>query len=119
MEENVQRMSYSCYKKYYTSCKTVSGSYDAKSKTICVVTPKQARIPKAWKAGDLFGGTYKTPGGVDVYVWGTGAEKNFLIEANGWSKSRLISKTIHPGPDCMERLFAAVEELEKSVFEKI
>lgn len=118
MEDKMQRMSYSCYKKYYSSCKTVLGSYDAKTKTICAIVPKQARIPKAWKAGDLFGGTYKTPCGVNVYVYNTGAEKNFLVEANGWSNSRRISKTIAPGPDCMARLFAAVKELEKEVVKR-
>lgn len=98
------QMSYSVYKKYYEHCKIVAGSYNAKTKTVCVYLPEQkTSFPKTWKRN---GNHYATPGGCRVYFWNTGAARSYVIEHGN------ESRTISPGIDSAARVCSTVAEFE-------
>ena len=98
------RMPYSVYKKYYYCCKTVEGSYNAITKTICVYLPEQkTAFPKTWKRN---GNHYETPGGCRVYFWNTGAARSYLVEHGR------ESRTIPPGIDSAAKVLKIVAEHE-------
>jgi len=100
---------YRVYKKTYPDAKTISDSYDAKTKTIVVILPdkdenaKHLRFsPSDWKKG--LGGKWLKGHMICVAQWNSGAEANFMLEAyetdEGGTKlhpnGRYISQTI-PG----------------------
>ena len=50
-----ETMTYSRYKKHYSDCETVSGSYDKATKTIVVIIPAE-RMKKSGVRGQHFSG---------------------------------------------------------------
>lgn len=103
------RMPYSVYKKYYECCKIVAGSYNAKTKTVCVYLPEQkTAFPKTWRRN---GNHYETPGGCRVYFWNTGASRSYVVEYGDMVYNHK-SRTIPPGIDSAARVCSTVAEFE-------
>lgn len=123
-----KRVPYRVYKKIYSDAKTVSDSYDAKTKTIVVILPdkdeniKHLRFsPSAWKTSC---NTKQLKGHlISVIQWNRGAESNFMLEAyetaDGGRKlhssGQYISKTIPGyGPNARDAAIRMAMELAET-----
>ena len=104
----MKRIPYSIYKKYYSEFSACN--YDSKTKTIEVDIPDERRkpFPKTWTKN---GNHYTTPGGCDVYFWGTGVAENFLVRRYVTCYEQ-HQKTIVPGVNARERVLVTVAEFE-------
>ena len=93
------KIPYSIYKQYYNLC--AAGDYDAAKKTIWVLLPEgfPGKFPSDWKRN---GNHYEVPNGARVYVYNTGAARNYRIE---FPDGR--HQTICPGVFSMERVIEA------------
>lgn len=106
------KMAYSVYKRYYTQFKTVAGSYDAKTKNICVYLPEQkTEFPKTWKRD---GNHYETEGGCRVYFWNTGAARSYVVE-HGNTNYNFKTRTIAAGFDSKDKVLQTVAEFESLI----
>ena len=121
-----KRVPYRVYKKTYPDAKTVSDSYDARTKTIVVIFPDDkvkhlSFLPSEWETGR----NRKRLKGhlIEIFQWNTGAEANFMIEASetvdGGRKlhpsGRHISRTIPGyGPNARDAAIRMAMELAET-----
>ena len=78
-----KRVPYRVYKKAYPTAKTIPDSYDAKTKTIVIITQDSVRHLRFSTSEWETSGNHKTLRGhrISVYSWGSGDEIHFEVEA--------------------------------------